>query len=253
MSILSSFTAYMKQVWENRPSILTAISAARLGHMEDGIKMTSDAIEEIAAAVVSTIVNDPDKIASMAALYAVNEAVNQLNSDMKNYLPLTGGTLTGDLYFGSGHGRITNTANVFQYEVRDIAGDASNRRLFILNSKTSKSDVKNAVMLNDINDGTAKGYYMFGQHNKPSGSYTGNGSTAKRTISMDGIGHALLVWGNGYSNIITPQGGIGFAYDDTDPIKTPYAECFFENRTLTLETAADHLNKSGATYYYESL
>ena len=43
--------------------------------MEEGIKGNSDAIEAIAAAVVSQIVNDPDKIASMAALYSVNQKI----------------------------------------------------------------------------------------------------------------------------------------------------------------------------------
>lgn len=75
MSIINDFVAYVKQTWENRPSTKSPVSAGRLGHMEDGIKENSDAIEKVAAAVLSTIVNDPDKIASMAALYAVNQTV----------------------------------------------------------------------------------------------------------------------------------------------------------------------------------
>lgn len=91
MSIINNFTAYVKQIWENRPSTKSPVSAERLGYMEDGIKMNSDAMEKVAAAVLSTIVNDPDKIASMAALYAVNQtvtanaaAIAELNSNMSN-------------------------------------------------------------------------------------------------------------------------------------------------------------------------
>lgn len=89
MSIINDFVTYVKQTWENRPSTKSPVSAGRLGHMEDGIKSNSDAIEKVAAAVLSTIVNDPDKIASMAALYAVNQtvaanaaAIAELNSNI---------------------------------------------------------------------------------------------------------------------------------------------------------------------------
>lgn len=84
---ISNFVAYVKQAWKNKPDTSTPLSAARLTHLEDGIKGNSDAIEKIAAAVVSQIVNDPNKIASMAALYSVNQAVTQLNSDLGNYMP----------------------------------------------------------------------------------------------------------------------------------------------------------------------
>lgn len=72
--IISGFAAYVKQLWKNKPDTSTPLSAARLTHMEDGIEGNSDAIEKLAAAVVSQITNDPDKIASMAALYAVQQA-----------------------------------------------------------------------------------------------------------------------------------------------------------------------------------
>ena len=80
--IISNFVAYAKQAWKNKPDTSTPLSAARLTHLEDGVKGNSDAIEKIAAAVVSQIVNDPNKIASMAALYSVNQTVAQLNSDL---------------------------------------------------------------------------------------------------------------------------------------------------------------------------
>ena len=75
---LSNFVAYVKQAWKNKPDTSTPLSAERLTHQEEGIKGNSDAIQELAAAVVSQIVNNPDKIASMAALYAVNQKVTTL-------------------------------------------------------------------------------------------------------------------------------------------------------------------------------
>ena len=72
---LSNFVAYVKQAWKNKPDTSTPLSAERLTHQEEGIKGNSDAIQELAAAVVSQIVNDPNKIASMAALYAANQKI----------------------------------------------------------------------------------------------------------------------------------------------------------------------------------
>jgi len=65
---IKDFVAYVKQAWYNKPNTSTPVEASRLLHIENGIKGNSDAIEKIAAAVVSQIVNDPNKIASMAAL-----------------------------------------------------------------------------------------------------------------------------------------------------------------------------------------
>ena len=64
---LSNFVAYVTQKWKNKPDTSTPLSAERLTHQEDGIKANSDAIQELAAAVVSQIVNNPDKIASIGS------------------------------------------------------------------------------------------------------------------------------------------------------------------------------------------
>ena len=88
---LSSFAAYIKQLWRNKPDTSTPVTAERLAHMEEGIKGNSDAIEEIAAAVVSQIINDPDKIASMAEVYAVNQKVATLDGKVGDTAQLPDG------------------------------------------------------------------------------------------------------------------------------------------------------------------
>ena len=89
---LSNFVAYVKQAWKNKPDTSTPLSAERLTHLEEGIKGNSDAIQELAAAVVSQIVNNPDKIASMAALYAVNQKVTTLDGKVGDTAQLPSGT-----------------------------------------------------------------------------------------------------------------------------------------------------------------
>lgn len=58
------------------------LSAENLNAVDAGITANSNAINAIANAVVSQIINDPNKIASMAALYAVNQTVTTINSNL---------------------------------------------------------------------------------------------------------------------------------------------------------------------------
>ena len=84
--MLSDFVKYVKQYWHDRPDKSTPLNADRLNHIENGIASNSEAINQIANAVVSNIVNDPDKIASMAAVYALQEKLGtgELPSDAPN-------------------------------------------------------------------------------------------------------------------------------------------------------------------------
>lgn len=98
--MLSDFVKYVKQYWHDRPDKSTPLNADRLNHIENGIEANANAIDEIAKAVVNNIVNDPDKIASMAAVYALQEklgtgdlpsdapdvisAINTLNSNIND-------------------------------------------------------------------------------------------------------------------------------------------------------------------------
>lgn len=73
---------YTKHTWVDDSS--PDLDAENLNEIETGIKDNNDAIKAIAAAVVSQIVNDPDKIASMAALYAVNQTLGTLSTTVTN-------------------------------------------------------------------------------------------------------------------------------------------------------------------------
>ena len=73
---------YTKHDWVDNSS--PDLEAEILNEIETGIGDNNDAIKAIAAAVVSQIVNDPDKIASMAALYAVNQALGSLSTTVTN-------------------------------------------------------------------------------------------------------------------------------------------------------------------------
>ncbi len=77
--MLSDFVKYVRQYWHDRPDKSTPLNAERMNYIENGIESNANAIDEIAKAVVSNIVNDPNKIASMAAVYALQEKLGTGN------------------------------------------------------------------------------------------------------------------------------------------------------------------------------
>lgn len=81
---ISGFIAYVIQTWKNKPDTSTPLSAARLAHIEAGIKANSDAITKLAAAVINQQANDVNKIPSSALMYSVNEKVDSAISDLGN-------------------------------------------------------------------------------------------------------------------------------------------------------------------------
>lgn len=92
--------------------------------------------------------------------------------------------------------------------------------------------------------------------NKPTGSYTGNGSHEVRSISTGGIGSALLVWGRPSTGetciaLVTQQGALG--KKSLAPFALSDGTCNFFNGVLALGTDDVSLNESGTIYYYQVL
>lgn len=88
--------------------------------------------------------------------------------------------------------------------------------------------------------------------NKPSGTYTGNGSATARTIATGGIGKALLIEGNTGTCLVFGMGGaIGVRGGDIKNYGATIAD--YANGVLTLATTEDMLNASGVTYKWQVL
>lgn len=98
-------------------------------------------------------------------------------------------------------------------------------------------------------DGVAKEIYHTG--NKPSGSYTGNGSATARTINTGGIGNVCVVWSAYSLAIVTPGGAI--VRNEANAYGLTPAQCKFQNGVLTIATTGDSVNFSGVAYTYQVL
>ena len=89
--------------------------------------------------------------------------------------------------------------------------------------------------------------------NKPSGSYTGNGSATERKIDTGGIGDICLVWGYTYASIVTPYGTLSRYYNNETPVNLKMSQMSFEKGVLTIATDNAVCNYNTATYYYQVL
>ena len=111
----------------------------------------------------------------------------------------------------------------------------------------------NALQLLAYKNGIETVAIVFGSHNKPSGSYTGNGSATSRTIDTGGISDAIVLYGSGYMALVTSSGVIGKSPNSATPIIIDYAECKFDNGALILNTTNEVVNANNRTYYYQVL
>lgn len=118
----------------------------------------------------------------------------------------------------------------------------------ILDTTTNKAFVQNA-------DTNAYLENKFKELNKPTGTYTGNGSDTSRKIDIGGTGNVLLITGFATTALVWENGAVVFTikmdevgettYLSTDSIK-------FYNGFLHLETYG-YLNISGVSYTYQVL
>ena len=85
--------------------------------------------------------------------------------------------------------------------------------------------------------------------NKPTGTYTGNGSATARTIATGGIGSCVMVRKSGERGIfaIVTESGY-YAKDGSNG-----EDAYFASGVLTIASTSNAFNTNGATYYYQVL
>ena len=133
----------------------------------------------------------------------------------------------------------------------NVSGDESNMRTLRIYDSAESASLVHALRFVDTVDNAAFFHSVYHTGNKPSGSYTGNGDAASRTVDMGGIGHVLLIYNqNGYA-IVCPSGVIG--KKGTNLYALTASEAKFTNGVLTMATTDTVLNASGITGHYQVL
>lgn len=88
--------------------------------------------------------------------------------------------------------------------------------------------------------------------NKPTGSYTGNGSAVSRNINTGGIGSVVVIRSSNGSAILTSAAGLVFSgLGGVSAIG--YVVGHMANGTITLATDNAMLNANGVKYEYQIL
>lgn len=146
---------------------------------------------------------------------------------------------------------IYNGTHSVQIKKRNTTGSDANYRRIILYDSSGQNNLQNALQISDCVNGSEKWYNILHTGNKPSGSYTGNGSATSRTIETGGIGSVCAVFGYGGFAIVTLHGGI--IRTTAGIIGLSQTEAVFANGVLTLATTNDVLNRNGSTAYYQVL
>lgn len=177
---------------------------------------------------------------------ALNKALNALPRD--GFADMTGNLhVTKNIpsvYLNTGKGKLTICKN---------ATDAVDYHSFIQDTgstgKTidSNLDGDNQSVRVVLNGGVYHNILHTG--NKPSGSYTGNGSAAERTIATGGIGKCCMVYGGtGEVAYLVPIG----AFFHTNGVATFTSDVWFDNGVIYLRNAYI-INMNGTTYNYQVL
>lgn len=172
------------------------------------------------------------------------------------FLPLTGGTLSGHLQattaVGFSLGELADYGmGELQIRIKDRTNNA-NIRYISLDDMTLMSKMSDALKLVDFKDGYYTSHKIFGAHNKPYGSYTGNGSTAERIINTNGIGRGILVFSEKGTAWVSNKGAVKQLSNGTIS-GLSYNKVIAWDGTMKLYTNDEVLNASGINYDYQVL
>lgn len=96
-------------------------------------------------------------------------------------------------------------------------------------------------------------YKVFGDHNKPTGTYTGDGTSTSRTISTGGVGNLLLIHSSNGMALVTPYGAICKTASGTTTAGLANTACKYVNGVLTIASTSTYVNASGVTYSYQCI
>lgn len=146
------------------------------------------------------------------------------------------------------------SSHVTDYQLLDNWESTDQYRGIRIYDKSYTPNLSRSLVLRDKVSGVdVVEYPIFHAGNKPSGSYTGNGSTTTRDISMNGIGQVCAVWGNNQTfALITQHYTLCTTSSDTYLTKVT-GTYYAAGQYIRLKTTHEALNANGVTYTYQCL
>ena len=193
--------------------------------------------------------------ASAPALHASQHAASgsdPITPAAINAVNKAGDTMTGFLNMSIHDG---NTAQMIQWQnfaCLRIASEIDNVYTE-LRVHTNESEIDPKYVRKLSKDSAEEIYDLLHTGNKPSGSYTGNGSATTRTIEIGGIGNVLAVWEFNETFLLVSPAGAMLYHEHSNTLQAFKPNVMkFENGVLTMNNNS-YGNHSGVGYYYQLL
>ena len=167
------------------------------------------------------------------------DGTNTFNGTASGNLPLTGGTV--------------ENANRRVMSVSNNSGTAASIGYRNGDTLLGEIGVKSTGAFFNESNGTSHTILHTG--NKPTGTYTGNGDTAQRTINTGGVGEWIAITNDSNSSevFVSIKGGFGKRNNGADSTVGLVNSCAFSNGYLQFWTDDYALNASGVTYKWQVL
>lgn len=172
-------------------------------------------------------------------------------------LPLTGGTLSGILVQNGGHTIFDGSESFSSWCIPKNIGDADNRFNLTCYKHALISD---RLILEDTTNGSTTQFRIFGEYNKPSGTYTGNGDATERVIvaPMSSVYSVFVLYGDSWLGFVYAQGAVFISGTtvksfDKNAIRTIYDNTNPENTGIKITSTDSMFNGNGKTYRYHML
>ena len=196
-------------------------------------------------------------IAALTAADMGAVALDGSNAMTGNLLLEKAGGISTVLYDSTANseGRVAIWDQTMAFLIRDNKGTAQLERSIHLKGYTDTNSIADALVLQNKYYGVTNDYPILHTGNKPSGSYTGNGSAAERTIDIGGIGDTVLICSDYRWCIVRScaLGVRGIYSGDVGVAAFAYDAAHVYNGKLVMKTADELLNANGKTYHYRVL
>lgn len=98
------------------------------------------------------------------------ENPHEVTAEQVGALPLTGGTLSGNLLIGGGYSHFTADDSQTQINALNVSSDRANRRILAIRNSKNQPDLRYAFQVMDVVNNNVTPYHIYGEHNITKGT-----------------------------------------------------------------------------------
>lgn len=205
--------------------------------------------------LIGTAIGDYPVLSLMTNLGAEIATVLHTGNMANHVLPLTGGTLSGQLGLYGGYGQCNadeNHVNIAAYNTRH---DDKNHRAFQVLNSAHESDLAYALRIVQVSNGVLdKEAVILSTANKPTGTYIGNGNVAERVINTGGIGSVCMLRSSAaYMGFVTPLGAVMFSMPESQMQYFDASKINFIHGVLSISSESGWINNPDTEFTYQVL